>query len=44
MRQSVPEMVGEACRENLRLGFQPPKRSRVHDAIAIARVFAAVTV
>jgi hypothetical protein len=44
MRQSVSEMVGEARREDLRLGFQPPKRSRMHDAIAIARVFTAVTV
>jgi hypothetical protein len=44
MRQPVSEMVGEARRENLRLGFQPPKRSRVHDAIAIARVFTAITV
>src|SRR6266850_409591 len=42
VRQPVAEVVGIACGENLRLRFEAPEGSRVDDAIAIARVNAAV--
>jgi hypothetical protein len=37
-------MIGEARREDLCLGFQAPEGPRMHDAVAVARVFTAVTV
>jgi hypothetical protein len=36
MSQPVSEMVGEAGREDLSLGFQTPKGARMNNAIAIA--------
>jgi hypothetical protein len=36
-------MIGKSRGEHLRLRFQPPKCPRMHDPIAVARVFAAVT-
>ena len=35
MGQAIAEMIGESGRENLRLAFQPAKRSCMNDAIAI---------
>src|SRR6267143_2548939 len=42
VRQPVAEVVGIARGENLRLRFESPESSRVNDAIAVARVNAAV--
>src|ERR1035438_6645754 len=36
-------MVGITHGKNLRLGFQAPKRARMNDAVAISRIFAAIT-
>ena len=36
VRQAVPEMVAEAWREYLGLGFQPAEGARMHDAVAVA--------
>ena len=36
VRQAVAEMIGEARREDLGLGFQAAKGARMNDAIAIA--------
>jgi len=36
VRQPVAEMIGEARRENLRLGFQAAEGARVDDAVTIA--------
>ena len=44
MRQPVSEVIGETGGEDLRFGFQPAKRAGVHNAVAIARIFAAVEV
>src|SRR5580692_3992419 len=44
MRQPVTKMIGEARREDLSLGFQAPESPRMHDTVAIASVFTAVTV
>ena len=35
-------MIGVADREDLRLGFEAAEGARMNDAVAIARVFAAV--
>src|SRR5258708_28048605 len=42
MRQAIPEMVGIAGGENLRLGFQAAKGARMNDAVAVTRVDTAV--
>src|SRR6266849_5459202 len=42
VRQPVAEVIGIARGENLRLGFEAPEGSGVNDAVAIARVNAAV--
>src|SRR5260370_6730954 len=44
MCEAVAKMIGEASGKNLGLGFQPAKRSRMNDAVAVARIFAAVRV
>jgi hypothetical protein len=36
MRQPVAEVIGVAARENLRFRFEPPKGSRVDNAIPVA--------
>ena len=40
--ESIAKVIGEARGENLGFGFEAAKRPRVHDAVAIARVFIAV--
>src|SRR3984893_10539401 len=42
VRQTIPEMIGETCREHLGLGFQPAERARMDDAVTVARVIAAI--
>src|SRR5208283_2877145 len=42
--ETVAEVVGKARGENLRFGFQAAKRAGMHDAVAIARILAAVGV
>jgi hypothetical protein len=42
VRQPITKMIRKAHRENLRLRFQPPKRARMHDPVAIARIFASI--
>src|ERR1700686_2136133 len=44
MGQAVAKMIGKPGGEYLRLGFQPAKRAGMNDAIAVARIFAAVGV
>ena len=44
MCQPIAKMIGEAGAENLRFCFEPPERARVDDAVAVARIFAAVGV
>ena len=44
VRQAIAKMIGKAHGENLGLGFQAAKGARVHDAIAVTNVFAAVGV
>jgi hypothetical protein len=40
----IAKVIGEALGENLRFSFEASKCSRMNDAVAIARVFAAVSV
>ena len=42
VRQTIAKMIGKSRGENLGLGFQAAESSRVHDAIAITDVLAAV--
>jgi len=42
MRQAIAKMIRVAGGENLRLGFQAPKRAGMDDAIAVTRVITAV--
>jgi len=42
MRQAIAEMIGIARGENLRFGFETPKRAGMNDAVAVARVVTAV--
>jgi hypothetical protein len=44
VRQPVAKMIRKTHRENLRLRFEPTKRPRVHNAIAIPRIFASIFV
>jgi len=44
MGEPITKMIGIADGENLRLGFEASKSPRMNDAVAIARVFAAVGV
>src|SRR5579859_536512 len=44
VRQAIAKMVGETGTENLGFCFKPPERAGMDDAIAVARVFAAVCV
>src|SRR5579864_8057397 len=37
-------MVGKALGENLRLGFQPPERPRMDNAVAVPRIIGAIRV
>ena len=40
--QPIAKMVGKSGAEDLRFRFEPPERARMDDAVAVARVFAAV--
>lgn len=42
MGQAVPKMIGDACREYLRLILQPPERAGMHHAVAVPLKFVAV--
>jgi hypothetical protein len=42
--KSIAKVIGEAGAEDLRFCFQTPERARVDDAVAVARIFAAVGV
>src|SRR5580704_4693194 len=42
MRQAIAKMVGITRGKYLRFGFQTPEGSRMNDAVAIARIFAAI--
>jgi hypothetical protein len=42
VREAIAEMIGVARGENLRLGFQPAEGAGMDDAVAVARVDAAV--
>jgi hypothetical protein len=44
MCQPIAKMIGEAGAENLCFCFQAPKRAGMDDAVAVARIFAAVSV
>src|SRR5580704_12626565 len=41
--QPVAKMIRETRGENLRFRFQPAKRARVYDAIAVPRIFASIS-
>src|SRR5437867_3062422 len=43
MRQAITKMIGITRGENLRLGFQAAKSSRMNNAVAISGVIAAVS-
>jgi len=40
--QPIAKMIGEAGAEDLRLRFEPPECAGMDDAVAVARIFAAV--
>src|ERR1700730_8345777 len=42
VRQAITKMIGETHGKNLGFGFQAAKGARVHNAIAVANVIAAV--
>src|SRR5580692_11472138 len=42
--QAIPKVIRETRRKNLSLGFQSAERSRMHNSISIARIFAPIPV